>query len=87
MPYVTKEQRDKYKNLLIMLQNIPEIETKGDFEYLIMVLYRKYMSTREQRYSTLHDACYAIQHVSDEVRRRFLDKREDSARQSNGDVE
>lgn len=86
MPYVNKEQREKYKNLLIMVQNIPEIETKGDLEYLIFVLMKKYMSTREQRYSTLHDCTYATQHCSDEFRRRFLDKREDKARQSNGDI-
>ena len=86
MPYIDKKQREKYKSFLLLIQNFPEIETKGDLEYLIMLLYRKYMSTREARYSTLHDACYAIQHVSDEVRRRFLDKRENDAKQKNGDV-
>lgn len=87
MPYVDKLQREKYKSLLIMIHNLSEIETKGDLEYLVFILMKKFMSTREQRYSTLHDCVYAIQHCSDEFRRRYLDKREDIARQNNGDVE
>ena len=39
-----------------------------------------------ENYSNLHDATYACQHVSDEFRRRFLDKREDQAMQINGDI-
>jgi len=87
MPYVDKNSREKYKEFIVFLQGMQDIETKGDFEFLLMLLYRKFMKSREARYSTLHDACYAIQHVSDEVRRRFLDKREDTARQSNGEVD
>lgn len=87
MPYVDKVSRAKYNDFVIFLQGMPEISTKGDFEFLLMLLWRKFMSTREFKYSLLHDACYAVQHVADETRRRFLDKREDSARQSNGDVD
>ena len=87
MSYIKKEDREKYNNLLVTLQNIPELPTKGDLEFLIFALMKKYMSTREQRYSTLHDVVYAAQHCSDEYRRRYLDKREDAARQQNGDVE
>lgn len=86
MPYIDKIQREKYKNIQLMLQNLPEIETKGDLEFLIFLLMKKFMSTREQRYSTLHDCVYSCQHCSDEFRRRYLDKREDQARQSNGDI-
>jgi hypothetical protein len=85
MPYVDKNSRDRYKNIVEAIKATP-IQTKGDLEYLIMALYREFMSTREARYSTLHDATYAIQHVADETRRRFLDKREDEAMKTNGDV-
>ena len=44
------------------------------------------MSTRDARYSTLHDCVYAVQHTADEFKRRFLDKREDDAREINGDI-
>jgi len=48
---------------------------------------QKYMQHREKRYSILHDCVYAAMHCADEFRRRFLDKREDEARETNGDVE
>jgi len=44
------------------------------------------MAVRQYRYSKLHDCCYAVQHCADEFRRRFLDKREDDARKTNGDI-
>jgi hypothetical protein len=86
MPYVKKEDREKYSHINVVIDQMGEIATKGDLEYLIFRLMKKYMSTREQRYSTLHDCVYAAAHCSDEFRRRFLDKREDQARQANGDV-
>jgi hypothetical protein len=86
MPYIKQEDRDKYRTLNIAINILPEITTKGDLEYLIALLQQKYMSTREQRYSTLHDCTYATIHAGDEFRRRFLDKREDEAREINGDI-
>ena len=47
---------------------------------------KKFMSSRESRYSNLHDVVYASAHCSDEFRRRYLDKREDQAIETNGDV-
>jgi hypothetical protein len=85
MPYVNKESREKYINISFAIAN-KQIETKGDLEYLVFVLMKQYMSTREQRYSTLHDCAYAVQHASDEFRRRYLDKREDQALSENGDI-
>ncbi len=87
MPYIDKTQREKYKNLILQIQNLPEIETKGDLEFMVFALMQKYMKTRESRYSTLHDCTYAVSHCGDEFRRRFLDKREDHARKCNGDIE
>ncbi len=83
MPYIKKEQRILYDP---KLNQIREIKTKGDLEYCIFSLMKIYMSTRDFRYSTLHDCTYAAQHCSDEFRRRYLDKREDDARETNGDV-
>lgn len=45
-----------------------------------------YMANRENRYSTLHDCSYAVQHASDEFRRRYLDARENLAMTENGDI-
>ena len=83
MPYIQQKDRTKYDQIL---NQINLIETKGDLEYCLYKLMLKYMSTRERRYSQLHDCVYAAAHCSDEFRRRFLDKREDDAVMTNGDV-
>jgi hypothetical protein len=83
MPYIEQENRDCFDNVLMQIE---EIETKGDLEYCIFYLMKKYMEGKEFRYSILHDCTYAAAHCSDEFRRRYLDKREDNARKINGDV-
>ncbi|GAG83350.1 unnamed protein product [marine sediment metagenome] len=82
MPYIKKESRERYT----ALSSFPEILTKGDLEYCIFRLMKKYMSTRDYRYSNLHDTVYAAAHCADEFRRRFLDGREDIAIVENGDI-
>jgi len=83
MPYIEKRLREKYDNIL---NQMPDIDTKGDLEYCVFKLMYKFMTTREKRYSTLHEVVYAVMHCADEYRRRFLDKREDIARVTNGDI-
>jgi hypothetical protein len=83
MPYITKEKRDLYDSVL---EGIKGINTKGDLEYCICCLMDIFMHQKQWKYSDLHDCAYAAQHCADEFRRRFLDKREDEARQANGDV-
>lgn len=68
------------------LNGIVTIPTKGDLEYCIFKLMKIYMSTKEIKYTNLHDTTYAAMHCADEFRRRFLDKREDEARQENSDI-
>jgi len=87
MPYIKQDDRAKYSEITNKICDLKEIETKGDLEYLVFVLMKKFMSTREKRYSTLHEVVYAVMHCADEYRRRYLDKREDEARETNGDVE
>lgn len=83
MPYIKQEKRNSYDEVLDILA---QIEGKGELEYCVFKLMMLYMSTREYRYSTLHDCTYAVQHCADEFRRRYLDKRENDARESNGDI-
>jgi len=83
MPYIKEEDRKKFQS---GLSSLPSFNSKGELEYCIYYLMQKYMSTRDFRYSTLHDCVYASQHCADEFRRRNLDKREDEARSDNGDV-
>ena len=83
MPYIKQEDRQLFNDVLSCL---PEIKTKGELEYCIFYLMKKYMSKKEFRYSNLHDCVYAAMHCADEFRRRYLDKREDEAREANGDI-
>jgi hypothetical protein len=87
MPYVKPEDRKKYDKVIEAIKNLEKIDTKGDLEFIVFYLMRAYMVKREARYSTLHDVVYAVQHCADEFRRRFLDKREDEAKELNGDIE
>jgi hypothetical protein len=84
MPYIKQEDRVKFQESLKIM---PEIKTKGELEYIIFSLMRMYMKTRDFNYSNLHETVYATMHCADEYRRRFLDKREDDARNNNGDID
>lgn len=85
MPYIVEKSRKKYTSLLDKLSNI-NIENKGELEYLLFAILKIYMKDRKFCYSELHNTVYACQHVADEFRRRFLDKREDEALEKNGDI-
>ncbi len=87
MPYIKKELRKKYDQYLEEItDHLNGIPTKGDLEYCVFKLMKIYMNDKEERYSTLHDCTYAVMHCADEFRRRFLDKREDDAKEENGDI-
>jgi hypothetical protein len=83
MPYIKKTDREIFDKVL---DKMPFLEQKGQLEYCIFKLMLQYMEGREPRYSILHDCTYAAQHCADEFRRRFLDERENKAREENGDV-
>ena len=83
MPYIKPEQRANYDEVLVKM---PEIKTKGELEYCIYKLMLQYVHYREKNYSNLHDCCYAATHCADEFRGMYLDKREDAAREVNGDI-
>jgi hypothetical protein len=85
MPYIKNELREKYYKILNDLLKI-EISSKGKLEYILFAILKLYMKDRKFCYSELHDTVYACQHVADEFRRRFLDKREDDAKNTNGDI-
>lgn len=85
MPHINEEQRMYYMYLKQTVDNI-EIKTKGDLEYLVYQLMKRYMKTRERRYSNLHDAVYATLHSAEEFKRLHLNKREDEAIETNGEA-
>jgi len=86
MPYTRDIDREDYENALTEIEHLG-IPSKGDLEYLICSLQDIFMSDgRQYRYSDLHDCCYATTHAAHEFARNHLDRREDTARETNGDV-
>ena len=86
MPYIDQDTRNMYKKITDAIDGTSDIMNKGDLEFLVFYLMKKFMKERQVRYSTLHDCVYAVMHCADEFRRRFLDKREDEAMEKNGDI-
>lgn len=84
MPYIDLENRKDYDEIL---NQIAIIKSKGELEYCIFKLMKRYMADKEYRYSNLHDTVYASQHCADEFRRRYLDVRENRAKETNGDID
>lgn len=86
MPYIIQDDRKKFKSLIREI-SITSFKSKGELEYVLFALLKSYMKERKVCYSELHDTSYACQHVADEFRRRYLDKRENDALLLNGDIE
>ncbi len=86
MPYIALANRKRIDSILFeKLDDLKEM-TKGELEYCIYKLMIHYMKSKTFNYSNLHDCTYAAIHCGDEFRRNHLDKREDVARTSNGDI-
>ena len=83
MPYIKKNNRKKFDEVL---NNLPEMKSKGELEYVVFKIMKQFMKNREFRYTPLHSCVYAVMHCADEFRRCYLDKREDKARKTNGDI-
>jgi hypothetical protein len=79
---IETESREQFDPALDQIKIFP---TKGDLEYCIFKLMRKFVATTGDLKS--HDAVDAAIHCGNEFRKRFLDKRENQAIQENGDVE
>ena len=83
MPYIDKSMRKIFDKVL---DEMPFFHTKGNLEYCIFKLMIKMKEEKKWCYSDLHDITYSAQHCADEFRRRFLDERENQARETNGDI-
>ena len=87
MPYIAQKDREKFDALRILLRGMPPLDNKGELEYVTYLLMLKFMSSRENKYTPLHEAVYAPVHAAHEFERHFLDKRENDAEQKNGHIE
>jgi hypothetical protein len=85
MPHIVESSKKIYKELTDKILTT-KIATKGDLEFLVYQLMKAYMSTRERKYSNLHNAVYGVIHSGEEFKRLHLDKREDEALNANGEA-
>ena len=83
MPYIKQALRNKFLDAATAL---PDIENKGELEFLIFYLMLHYMKDKEYNYDNLHTVVYSAIHAAEEFKRRFLDKREDQSLEKNGDI-
>jgi len=83
MPYIKQEDRMKFDEIL---DQMPIISVKGELEYCITKIIKKFMEDKEANYCNLHDAVYGTVHAGHEFERNHLDKREDFAKEKNGNV-
>ena len=83
MPYIKQEDRVNFDQVL---NGLPPFTTKGELEYCIYSMMKRYAAGRAFNYSNLHDATYAAHHCADEFRRNFLDYREEEAEYTNGPI-
>ena len=86
MPYIDQETRKLYSRITDAIDNTSDILCKGDLEFLVFYLMKKFMKERQVKYATLHDCVYGVYHASHEFERQYLDKREDEAKAKNGDI-
>lgn len=84
MPYIKSNDRKRFAQ---WLRKTPVIKTKGELEYLVTALARRFLKDQpEQRYSQIHDTVYAVIHAGEELRRRVMDPYEEEKCHENGDV-
>lgn len=86
MPHIQYSDKKKYNHIIDSIFSSQDIETKGDLEFLVYQLMKRYMVSRPRKYSTLHSAVYGTIHSAEEFKRLHLDKREDEAIDINGEA-
>ena len=85
MPYIKKNERDRYSVILMALRET-EILNGGHLNYLFCKLALIYLNQRGASYQTWSDIHSAFSLGDAELRRRFLDSYEDVKRSENGDL-
>ena len=86
MPHINDLDKVKYNHIVDMINSSQNIETKGDLEYLVYQLMKRYMHSRDRKYTTLHEAVYGTIHAGEEFKRLHLDHRENEAINKNGEA-
>ena len=84
MPYIKKQDREKFEDVL--LYKLPDTETSGELNYLITMVCQNYLHSKGVSYQTFNDIIGALEGSKLELYRRQLSVYEDKKIIENGDV-
>lgn len=85
MPYIKKEQRKRFKDLLDMLAEA-NIGTPGELNYVITVIILDYFNAHAANYQAANDIVGSIEAAKLELYRRVIGPYEDKKIKENGDI-
>ena len=86
MPYITRDDKDKYEPYLSRLRSLINEKTKkGELTYLVYTLGLEFFKDRKS-YTNISTAISSLQDAAEELRRRHLNPYEDKKIEENGDV-
>ena len=86
MPYIKKEQKKKYKDILLLLKtNTDIISNPGELNYLVTKILQIYLIKNKLSYKTLNEIIGAIECSKIEFYRREIVKYEKEKIKENGD--
>jgi len=85
MPYIKKEDRLKFSELLAVLEKEP-INSAGELNYLLTMIVHKYLNQKPENYQSYNDAIGALEGCKIELYRRHISDYEDTKQKENGDV-
>ena len=91
MPYIKKEDRDKYEHatatIAAILAGIPNDRLGGELNFVIYSIVKKYFNLSEMKYAKINMIMGALECSRLEVYRRLASEYEDGAIERNGDVD
>ena len=88
MPYIKKEHRPQYEEVVESLTDAMLQMRAGDLNYIIFAATRRYIKhTAGMSYEKLRDVLAELDECRSELRRRLMFGHEDSKILENGDVE
>ena len=85
MPYIKKEDREKFNELLAVLEK-QEIKTAGELNFLLTMIVHKYLNQKPESYAMYNDAIGALEGSKLELYRRHVAYYENEKIKENGDV-
>ena len=85
MPYLKKEDKDKFKGMLKEMKKTPPT-TAGEINFLVTSLVHEYMKSQGLNYQKINDVVGALDGAKVEFQRRIVGPYEDIKIKENGDA-